>query len=106
MASAMASAATILPDPTRLHLLRLSATAGRITAVVETLQPSALCPLCGGASTRVHSRYVRRVADLPGQGVAFRLQLHAPVLLRPPRLRPARVHRTPPRPRRAPRPSH
>src|SRR5262245_26234048 len=74
--SAMASEATILPDPTRVHRVQVTASDVCITAVVETMQPHARCPLCGRASTRVHSRYVRRVADLPWHGVAFRLQLH------------------------------
>jgi transposase len=73
----MATGATILPDPARLHLLEVSATDTRIIAEVETIEPSARCPMCGGASTRVHSRYVRHVSDLPWHGVAFRLQLHA-----------------------------
>lgn len=73
---ALSPAATILPDPTRLHLLRLTATASCITAVVATKQPAAQCPLCGGTTRRVHSQYVRQVADLPWYGVAFRLQLH------------------------------
>src|SRR5262249_54455642 len=72
----MAPAGTILPDPTRLRLLQLTVTEGYITAVVESLQPAALCPLCGCTSTRGHPRYVRRVADLPWHGVAFRLHLH------------------------------
>lgn len=72
----MAPAATVLPDPTRLHLVRLMASDVCITAVVETMRPAAMCPLCGCASTRVHSRSVRRVADLPWHGVAFRLLLH------------------------------
>jgi len=35
----------------------------------------AFCPVCGEASRRVHSRYVRHVRDLPfsGQGVRLRL---------------------------------
>ncbi len=73
---APSSTATILPDPTQLHLLRLTTTASCITAVVETKQPAAQCPLCGGTALRVHSRYVRQVADLPWHGVAFHLQLH------------------------------
>lgn len=72
----MAPAATVLPDPTRLHLVRLMASDVCITAVVETMRPAAICPLCGCAATRVHSRSVRRVADLPWHGVAFRLLLH------------------------------
>jgi transposase len=71
----MATGATILPDPSRLRLLELSATNVGITAVVETTEPSAQCPLCGGVSTRVHSRYLRHVRDLPWHGVPFRLQL-------------------------------
>lgn len=71
------SQATILPDPTRLGLLRLSASEAGITAVVATTAPGAPCPVCGGTATRIHSRYVRTVADLPWHGVAFRLQLGA-----------------------------
>lgn len=35
----------------------------------------AMCPLCGSPSQRVHSRYVRRVSDLPcsGRGVCLRV---------------------------------
>jgi transposase len=35
----------------------------------------AACPLCGGASRRIHSRYVRQVSDLPcsGQGIYLRV---------------------------------
>jgi transposase len=33
-------------------------------------------PLCGRDSTLVHSRYVRRIADLPWQGVSVKLELH------------------------------
>ena len=69
----MAAGATILPDPARLHLVQLTASDVCITAVVETRQLRARCPLCGSTSTCVHSRYVRRVADLPWHGVAFRL---------------------------------
>ncbi len=71
----MATGATILPDPSRLHLLELTATDAAIIAVVETIEPSARCPVCGGASTRVHSRYLRHVSDLPWHGVTFWLRL-------------------------------
>ena len=33
------------------------------------------CPLCGMASRRVHSRYLRQVADLPCAGREVRLQM-------------------------------
>src|SRR5439155_10719234 len=35
----------------------------------------ARCPACGLGSRRVHSRYVRRVADLPWQDAPVRLRL-------------------------------
>lgn len=36
---------------------------------------SATCPLCGGSSTRAHSFYSRRLADLPWQGRVVELQV-------------------------------
>lgn len=36
---------------------------------------SARCPDCGHDAVRVHSRYVRTLADLPSRGVAVRLRL-------------------------------
>lgn len=66
---------TILPDPSRLHLLGLSADEQAITIQVTTTAPEACCPLCHQRSSRVHSHYVRQVADLPWQGIAVRLQL-------------------------------
>ncbi len=69
-------AATILPDPTCLHLLGLTADATSITATVRTIATTARCPLCERPSTHVHSRYTRQLADLPWHGVAMRLVLH------------------------------
>jgi transposase len=68
--------AAILPSAHQLYLRHLEATATEITAVVETTAASASCPLCGRPSRRVHSRYVRTVADVPWHGVPFRLRLH------------------------------
>jgi transposase len=54
----------VLPEPNRI-------------VVVTAPKPSnAACPLCGGPSGRVHSRYVRNLADLPWQGrrVVVRVQ--------------------------------
>jgi transposase len=71
----MPAAPTILPDPTRLHLLHLSADAQAITVTVITTPMSACCPRCGQPSTRIHSRYTRRLADLPWHGIAVKLVL-------------------------------
>lgn len=73
---ALAAPATLLPDPTHLHLMHLEATATAITAVVSPTAASAVCPLCGHPAVRVHSRYTRSVADVPWHGVPFRLRLH------------------------------
>jgi hypothetical protein len=67
--------AAILPDPSRLHLLGLCADEHTITAQVTTTAPDACCPLCQQRSSRVHSHYLRQVADLPWHGVALRLHL-------------------------------
>jgi transposase len=72
----MTAPATILPDPARLRLSHLATTATAITAVVSTTTASAPCPLCGRLAVRVHSRYIRSVADVPWHGVPFRLRLH------------------------------
>src|SRR5947209_6610904 len=69
--------ATLLADPTCLRLERIISSAVSLTLVVRTTAPAAACPRCGAASARVHSRYVRKAADLPWHGVAVRLELHA-----------------------------
>lgn len=67
---------TLLPDPTCLHLQLLDGSSTAITAVVTTTSEEAECPLCRKPSGRLHSRYVREVADLPWMGCAVRLELH------------------------------
>lgn len=67
---------TILPYPEHLELLQLSATTQCITAIVCPLQLSSECPLCHHSSTRIHSRYVRHLLDLPWHHVSLRLELH------------------------------
>lgn len=67
---------TLLPDTASLHLEELTADGDGIIVAVTTVAPAASCPDCGHPSTRIHSRYRRRVADLPWQGLAVRLQLH------------------------------
>ncbi|GAC1566227.1 MAG: ISL3 family transposase [Ktedonobacteraceae bacterium] len=67
---------TLLPDPTCLHLNLLDASESAITVVVTTTTQEAVCPLCQRCSARIHSRYVRAVADLPWMGCAVRLELH------------------------------
>lgn len=67
---------TLLPDPTCLHLQLLDGSSSAITAVVTTTCQETECPLCRKLSARIHSRYVRKVADLPWMGCEVRLELH------------------------------
>lgn len=67
---------TLLPDPTCVRLKLLDASDSAITAVVTTTSSEAQCPLCQCRSERIHSRYVRQVADLPWMGCAVHLELH------------------------------
>ena len=59
--------------PKGLRTEQLSIEPGSVTISVASVEPSARCPVCGRPSRRVHSRYVRKLADLPWHG--------APVIL-------------------------
>lgn len=67
---------TLLADPAAINLDLLVSEKGYITLIVQTVQPHPGCPKCGQASTSLHSRYQRRVADLPWHGVTIKLQLN------------------------------
>jgi transposase len=60
----------------RVEHLRTDADNG-LTVVMTTTQPTALCPLCQSLASRVHSRYQRRVTDLPCSGRTVTLLVHA-----------------------------
>jgi transposase len=70
-------APSLLPSADELRLDAIVAEPDRITVVVRATAASACCPRCGGVSWRIHSHYHRRVADLPWEGIAVRLHLHA-----------------------------
>jgi transposase len=67
---------TLLADPTSIRLEKIIQHPSSLTLVVKATQPRPECPRCQRPSTRVHSYYTRRVADLPWHGVAARLELH------------------------------
>jgi transposase len=46
-----------------------------LTVFLETTASTASCPLCGSHARRIHSRYTRRLADLPCFGRAVQLHL-------------------------------
>jgi transposase len=68
-------AATLLADPTAIRLDKIVSDISSLTLVIKTTRAQADCPRCHHPSTRVHSYYTRKVADLPWHGVAVRLRL-------------------------------
>jgi transposase len=46
-----------------------------LTIHLATTAPTAACPLCGSDTRRVHSRYTRRLDDLPCLGRCVRLRV-------------------------------
>ncbi len=68
--------ATLLADPEAIRLDFVRPSPSAITLVVRTTALHATCPRCHRRSSRAHSRYVRRVSDLPWHGVSVKLELH------------------------------
>src|SRR5215216_7488374 len=67
---------TLLADPEAIRLDRIRPSLSAITLVIRTKGPRAPCPRCHQTSSRIHSRYVRSIADLPWHGVSVKLELH------------------------------
>jgi len=61
--------------PAGLVIDGISVEADRILVCAHPCTTSATCPECGVGSTRIHSRYTRRLADLPAQGHVVRLNV-------------------------------
>ncbi|MEJ7575909.1 MAG: transposase family protein [Pyrinomonadaceae bacterium] len=64
---------TLLADPHAIRLETIRSSEKSLTLVVRAVRRGSECPRCSRVATRVHSRYVRRVADLPWHGVAVHL---------------------------------
>lgn len=69
-------AQTLLADPALIRVQYARPRDDLITLTVRTISLDCLCPHCHKPSRAVHSRYARRVADLPWQGVSVILELH------------------------------
>src|SRR5258707_14351887 len=57
----------IFPDLPNVEVERVEI-AEEITLTLRTVSPTALCPSCGTASSRIQSRYTRTLRDLPSVG--------------------------------------
>src|SRR5438105_15920233 len=65
----------IFPDLLDVEVEGIEA-AEEITLTLHTVSPTALCPSCGTASSRIQSRYTRTLRDLPSVGRPLRLIMH------------------------------
>ena len=57
-----------LPLSEGLHIEQVTPSPHELLVQVISSSPTACCPLCGVQAWRIHSRYTRRVADLPCMG--------------------------------------
>src|SRR5215210_2317468 len=65
----------LLADPDAIHLEKIIQHECSLTLVVTATRATGECLRCHRPSTRVHSYYTRKVADLPWHGVAVQLNL-------------------------------
>jgi hypothetical protein len=66
---------SLSPCPAEVQVERLIAKADHITLVVRAVRRAVPCPSCAQLSSRIHSYYGRRLADLPWNGVAVEIRL-------------------------------
>ncbi len=65
----------IFPDLPNVQVEEVEV-AFEITLTLRTTSPTAPCPSCGTASSRIQSRYTRTLRDLPSVGRPIRLIMH------------------------------
>src|SRR5688572_11645117 len=68
-------AAPLSPSPIELRLETVAFASREIVVTATARRPVVACPACGQPSRRVHSRYRRRLADLPWHGLRVRFEL-------------------------------
>jgi transposase len=66
---------TLLPNPSEVKLVCLRPKNGTIQMELQACQTFSYCPMCGTSSRRVHSRYSRRLGDLPWERLPVRILL-------------------------------
>src|ERR1700681_1671166 len=67
---------TLLPNLSEVRLACLRPKDGAIQMELQACRTSSSCPACGSLSRRVHSRYLRRLGDLPWEGLPVRILLY------------------------------
>ncbi len=71
------SLAALFPQLRRLHVEQVCSDGDGLTVVATSTQRTALCPVCSSLASHVHSRYRRRITDLPCAGRTVALLVHA-----------------------------
>lgn len=71
------SLAVLFPQLRGFHLEQVSTDPRTLTVVATATQRTALCPVCSSLASHVHSRYRRRITDLPCAGRLVTLLVHA-----------------------------
>lgn len=61
--------------PKGLETVELFIERAGVTISLAAVEPSANCPLCGCSSNRVHSSYIRAIADLPWHSIPVDLRV-------------------------------
>src|SRR5688572_3327736 len=69
------SASPLCPSPLELRLDEIAFDAPELVVTASARRRVVACPSCGYASTRIHSRYHRTLADLPWHGLRVRLEV-------------------------------
>jgi hypothetical protein len=67
---------SLVPETGGLRVVAIRGAGGGLVIEVEPREP-AQCPRCGSISTSRHSAYIRTLRDLPIQGDAVTLRVHA-----------------------------
>jgi len=66
---------SLSPCPAEVQVDRLVAKADHIVLTLRAVRRTVACPGCAQPSSRIHSNYERRLADLPWNGVPVRIRL-------------------------------
>jgi transposase len=66
---------SLSPCPAEVQVERLLAKADHIVLTLRAVRGTVTCPSCAQPSSRIHSYYARRLADLPWNGVPVKIRL-------------------------------
>jgi len=67
---------TLVPDAGEVVLDEVRAVGrARLVMVLRSACQESRCPVCAQISRRVHSRYLRRLSDLPWEGIPVAIEL-------------------------------